>query len=67
MPLDKDGYLAVGSGERTFPIHVGAYVEQVGTVDAVVNTEWGEALGLVKDNALVLYTGGISPQALRKS
>jgi hypothetical protein len=32
----------------------------------VVNTEWGEELGLVKNNALVLYTGGISPQALRK-
>ncbi len=37
LPLDKDGYLAVGSGERTFPIHVGAYAPQIGTVDAVVN------------------------------
>jgi len=66
LPVDKDGYLEVGSGERTYPIHVGAYVDQVGTIDTVVNTEWGEALGLVKNNALVLYTGGISPQALRK-
>ena len=66
LPLDKDGYLAVGSGEQTFPIHVGAYVPQVGTIDAVVNTEWGEELGLAEDNALVIYTGGISPQALRQ-
>ncbi|RHW25973.1 M15 family peptidase [Nocardioides immobilis] len=66
LPVDKDGYLAVGSGERTFPIHVGAFVDQVGTIDAVVNTEWGEQLGLVENNALVLYTGVISPQALRK-
>jgi hypothetical protein len=66
LPLDKNGYLEVGSGERTYPIHVGAYVDHVGTIDTVVNTEWGEALGLVENNALVLYTGGISPQALRK-
>jgi hypothetical protein len=66
LPLDKDGYLEVGSGERTFLIHVGALVDHVGTLDTVVNTEWGEALGLVENNALILYTGGISPQALRK-
>ncbi|PWN02628.1 hypothetical protein DJ010_13065 [Nocardioides silvaticus] len=66
LPLDKDGYLEVGSGEQTFPIHVGAYSPQVGTIHAFVNEEWGEALGLPKDNALVIYTGGISPQALKK-
>ena len=66
LPLDKNGYLEVGSGERTFPIHVGAYVDQVGTIDTVVNNAWGKELGLVENNALVLYTGGISPQALRK-
>ncbi len=64
IPLDKDGYLAVGSGEQTFPIHVGAWTSQVGTIDAVVNTEWGEALGLPKDNALVINTGAFSPQAV---
>jgi len=66
LPLDKDGYVAVGSGEETFPIHVGAWASQVGTVDAVVNTAWGEALGLQENNALVIYTGQISPQALRE-
>lgn len=66
IPLDKDGYLAVGSGERTFPIHVGAWTSQVGTIDAVVNTEWGEELDIPENNALVINTGVFSPQAVRK-
>jgi hypothetical protein len=66
IPLDKDDYLAVGSGERTFPIHVGAWISQVGTIDAVVNTEWGEALGLPENNAVVINTGGFAPQAVKK-
>jgi len=66
IPLDKDGYLAVGSGEQTFPIHVGAWTTQVGTIDAVVNAEWGDALGLPEDNALVINTGVFSPQAVRE-
>jgi hypothetical protein len=66
LPLDKDGYLAVGSGEKTFPLHVGAYGPQVGTIDTFVNQAWGDALDLPDNNGLVLNTGGISPQALRK-
>ena len=66
LPLDKDGYLEVGSGEKTFPIHVGAYGPQVGTIDTFVNQAWGDALDLPEHNALVLNTGTISPQALRK-
>jgi hypothetical protein len=66
IPLDKDDYLDVGSGEQTFPIHLGAWTSQVGTVDAVVNSEWGEALGLPEGNALVINTGVFSPQAVRK-
>jgi hypothetical protein len=66
LPLDKNGYLEVGSGEQTFPIHVGAYGPQVGTIHAFVNAAWGDALGLPEDNALVINTGGISPQAVRE-
>ncbi|KAA1420201.1 M15 family metallopeptidase [Nocardioides humilatus] len=66
LPLDKNGYLKVGSGEQTFPIHVGAYGPQIGTIDTFVNAAWGEALGLPDNNGLVLNTGGISPQALKK-
>lgn len=65
LPLDRNGYLEVGTGEQTFPVHVGAYGPQVGTIQAFVNAEWGEALGLPEDNALVINTGGISPQALK--
>jgi len=66
IPLDKDEYLEVGSGEQTFPIHLGAWTSQVGTVDAVVNTEWGEVLGIPEANALVINTGFFSPQPVRE-
>lgn len=66
IPLDKDGYLAVGSGAQAVPIHVGAWTAQVGGIDAVVNTAWGEALDLPERNALVISTGLYSPQAVKK-
>lgn len=66
IPLDEDAYLAVGSGERTFPIHVGAWTSQVGTIDAVVNSEWGKALDLPENNAVVINTGGYAPQAVKE-
>ncbi|KAA1426822.1 M15 family metallopeptidase [Nocardioides antri] len=66
IPLDKDDYLAVGSGEQTSPIHVGAWTSQVGTIDAVVNEAWGEALDFPENNALVISTGAYSPQAVKE-
>ena len=66
IPLDKDGYLAVGSGENTFPIHVGAWTSQVGTVDTVVNTAWGEDLGLPRTTRSSSTPGGFAPQAVKK-
>lgn len=66
LPLDEDGYLAVGSGEQVHDIHVGAYSpSQVGTVDAVVNVGWGEELGLTAGNALVISTDQIAPDDVR--
>lgn len=65
LPLDDAGYLEVGSGEDTRPIHVGAYAPQAGTIDVLVNAAWGETLGLPADNALLIHTGGYSPQAVR--
>ena len=63
LPIDDKGYLAVGKHS----IHVGAYSPaQVDTVDAMVNTKWGEELGLAKGNALVINTGISSPQAVRE-
>ncbi len=65
VPLDKNDYLEAGSGDVTHPIHVGFYAQNVGTLDAVVNTAWGERLGLPADNALIINTGIASPQAVR--
>jgi hypothetical protein len=66
LPLDDDGYLAAGSGKDIHLIHAGAYAPQAGGVDIVVNTEWGETLGLPEGNALLISTGGFSPQAVKK-
>ncbi|WP_182481144.1 M15 family metallopeptidase [Nocardioides immobilis] len=67
LPIDDDDNLLVGSGDQRRAIHVGAFSPgQVGTIDAVVNTAWGEELGLPADNALVISTGLVSPQAVRE-
>jgi hypothetical protein len=66
LPLDGDDYLAAGSGEDVHLIHAGAYAPQAGDLDIVVNTAWGETLGLPADNALLISTGAVSPQAARK-
>ncbi len=64
LPLDKDGYLSVATGEQKNHLHVASFYPQVGTVDGVVNTGWAERLGMVEDNALVIHTGVASPQAV---
>jgi hypothetical protein len=67
LPLDEDDHLAVGTGEQVHDLHVGAYsTHQVGTIDVLVNEPWGKALGVPTGNALLLSTGLISPQAVRK-
>lgn len=63
LPLDGEGYLAVGKQR----IHVGAWSpSEVDSVDAMVNQKWAETLGLPKDNALLINTGISSPQAVRE-
>lgn len=62
LPIDGEGYLTVGKQS----IHVGAYSPPgVDTVDAVVNTKWGETLELPRNNAVLINTGLTSPQAVR--
>jgi hypothetical protein len=66
IPLD-DGYLGIATEHGTQPVHVGAWATyQVGAIDALVNTGWGERLGLPENNALLLNTGLTSPEAVRK-
>lgn len=68
LPVDGDGYLAVGSGETTHRIHVGAWSPaEVDSVDAMVNAKWGETLGLPERNAVMINTGPTSPQAVREA
>lgn len=67
IPVDKNGYVAIGSGGDTQNIHVGAWSPStVLGVDAVVNQKWGQALGLQQGNALLINTGYASPQQVRK-
>ncbi|MDZ5619284.1 M15 family metallopeptidase [Nocardioides bizhenqiangii] len=66
VPLDEEEYLAFATGGTTHKLHVGAYGQQVGTIDAVVNEGWAEELGMVRGNALVISTGGVSPQAVNE-
>ncbi len=66
LPVDGDGYLQLALGEEDAEeIHVGAIAPQIDQVDAVVNTSWGEELGIPAGNALLVRTGQKAPQALR--
>lgn len=67
VPLDAEGFLEVGSGDSTHRIHVGAWSPaEVDVVDAMVNSVWGEELGMPEGNALLVNTGLASPQEVRK-
>ncbi len=64
LPIDGEGYLKVDDQR----IHIGAWSPTGGVdgIDAVVNTKWGEALGLPERNAVLINTGITSPQAVRE-
>ncbi|GAB2979684.1 M15 family metallopeptidase [Nocardioides montaniterrae] len=67
LPLDKDGYVAVGSGDQSQKIHLGAWSPStVEGIDVMVNTKWGDDLGIPEDNALLINTGFASPDDVRK-
>lgn len=63
LQVDGKGYLQVGKQS----IHVGAWSpSEVDSVDVMVNSRWGEELGLPDDNAVLVNTGISSPQAVRE-
>ena len=66
MPIDKQGFLPLGSAASATKVHVGAYAQQSWLVDAVVNDSWIPDLHMVADNALLIRTGGTAPDTLRK-
>jgi len=63
---DSDAFIKLGNDKEAPQVHIGAYADQVRRIDAVVNTKWGEELGMKESNALLLSTGINSPQSVRK-
>jgi hypothetical protein len=65
LPTDGRGYVGLPVGDEMAKAHVGAYAPQVENIDMVVNDAFGEALGVVPGNALLINTGATSPSTLR--
>jgi hypothetical protein len=66
LPHDSDLNYPVGGAADAAVIRLGAEVETVVTVDAVVDQTWAPTLGMVEGNALLVRTGMTSPASLRK-
>jgi hypothetical protein len=66
MPIDKQGFLSLGSAATAVKVHVGYYAQQSWLVDAVVNESWIPDLHMVPGNALLIRTGGNSPDGVIK-
>ena len=64
LSVGEDGFLDLG--EKLPSLHIGAWAPQVEGIDLVVNAKVGEALGMTEGNAVVLSTGEVAPQTLRK-
>ena len=63
LPFDDSDFLELTS--EVPPIHLGVMAPQIeNAVDAVVNEKWGEALGAVPGNALLVSTGLTAPDAV---
>jgi len=59
--------LQLGNGQDAPQVPIGAYAPQIPQVDAVVNADVGEALGMKQDNALIVSTYALrAPQSVRK-
>jgi hypothetical protein len=65
-PIDRNGYLTLGSTSDAPRVHVGYFAFQSWLVDAVVNKTWIADLGMTEGNALLIRTGDNAPEPLRK-
>ncbi|WP_432477838.1 M15 family metallopeptidase [Nocardioides sp. GXQ0305] len=64
---DRDGNLALGSGDDAPVLHIGAYAEQPEQIDMVVNTAWVEDIGrMAFGNGLLISTDADDPSTIRK-
>ncbi|WP_252274943.1 M15 family metallopeptidase [Nocardioides sp. LMS-CY] len=66
LPVDEQGFVALGSTADAPRIHVGAYAQQTWQADAVVNETWVKTLGMTPDNSLLIRTATAAPGPLRK-
>lgn len=62
----QPNFISIGTGDDAATIHVGAFAPQPKLIDMVINEKWGEDLFEVHDNALLISTGGHTPQSIRK-
>ncbi len=63
---DEHGDLRLGNDEAAPVLHIGALAAQIPRIDAVVNTGWGEELGMRDGNALLVSTERLTaPQVVR--
>ncbi len=67
LPIDEAGFVKLGVANDAPSLHIGAFAPQSPLVDAVVNSAWGEELGMTPGNALLVSTGIASPQSVRKA
>lgn len=61
---DADGGMALGNSANAPRLHIGALASMVPQVHAVMNPAWGQAVGMVMDNAVLISTGQASPQVV---
>ncbi len=62
----EPNFISIGTGDDAATVHVGAFAPQPELIDLVVNDKWGEDLFEVHDNALLISTGGHTPQSIKK-
>jgi hypothetical protein len=62
--ISRDDTMALSNSPQAPEVHVGAYAPLVNRIQAVVNVERGEQLGIPEGNALLVSTGRFTPSAL---
>lgn len=62
--LDK-GYLTLGSSSSAPEVHVGAFAPLVKQISVVMNDKRAEQLGMLRDNAMLVSTGVLTPSAVK--
>lgn len=55
------GFVRLGNHRRSPAVHIGAYAPMVKRIAAVVGWPRGRQLGMVRDNALLVSTGRLTP------